>query len=141
MKKSILFILGIMIIIISNFCGCQEDQTIENKFENINFLSEEMGVLQLVNGSFILDANKHGVVKSAEATVYFKNLLENTIDITFSIDFVDNNDTIIYNKSKTIENLPGGYTEHLGNNFYYDGENVGLVNHINIRIIDYKIKD
>ena len=137
MKVHLTYI-GIFLILASLIlAGCQEEgTTTDKKFENVFF---ESNVLKLVNGTFELRSDKTGIVTQAYVELRFKNILDKDINVTYAVDFCDKNDNIIYSKNYSINYFPAGYTEQLSDPFSYSGEDVMYVDHINIRLLEYKI--
>ena len=136
MKKDLL-VLGIVIILVTIFfSGCQEEATsVEKTFENIYFYSD---ILELVNGSVDVTEDRE-IITKVETTLYFKNLLDETINVTYIVEFCNKNDNVLYNKTYKIKYFPAGYTEILPDVFSYHGENVADFDHVNIRDLNYKI--
>jgi hypothetical protein len=123
MEKKLVF-LGVSIILVTiAFSGCQEEATsVEKTFENISFDSD---ILELVNGS--LDITKD------------KDLLDELINVSYVVEFCDNNDNVLYDEPYGIKYLPAEHTEIQPNIFLFHGENVADFNHVNIRVLSYEV--
>ena len=135
MKKDLLILgMGITLVTIA-FSGCQEEATlVEKTFENISFDSD---ILDLVNGSLEV-AEDREIITRVEVTLYFKNLLDEIINVKYMVEFCDENDNVLYNKSYEIKNFPAGYTEVSPDIFLYHGGNVADFDHVNVRILSYE---
>jgi hypothetical protein len=136
MEKKLVFLgIGIILVTIA-FSGCQEEATsIEKAFENISFDSD---ILELVNGSLDITKDKE-IITRVEITLYFKNLLDEDINVEYVVEFCDKNDNVLYDKSYEIKNLPAEYTEMSPDIFLYHEENVADFDHVNIRVISYEV--
>ncbi len=134
-KKLIIFGVSIILITIA-FSGCQEEaSTPKEFFENISFDSD---ILELVNGSLdIIEDN--GITTRVEITLYFKNILDEDINVEYMVEFRDKYDNALYNKSYEIKNLPAGYVEMSPDIFSYHGGNVADFDHVNISVPNYEI--
>ena len=139
--KKVIFVFTVSIILIAIlFTGCQEEEgiTIENPMEGVFFESD---ILEIYNGSFVIDRNKNGIVTSAEVIFYFRNLLDRNINnLKISVDFCDKNDNVLKSFPYTFFVFPAGYMERSANAFFYDGDNVIHVDHVNIHVIEYEIE-
>jgi len=135
MEKKIVFLgVGIILVTIA-FSGCQEEATsVEKTFENISFDSD---ILELVNGSLDITKDKE-IITRVEVTLYFKNLLDEDINVEYVVEFCDKNDNVLYDKSYEIKNLPAEYTEMSPDIFSYHGGNVADFDHVTIRVISYE---
>ncbi len=136
MEKKIVFLgVGIILVTIA-FSGCQEEATsVEKTIENISFDSD---ILELVNGSLDITKDKE-IITRVEVTLYFKNLLDEDINVEYVVEFCDKNDNVLYDKPYKINNLPAEYTEMSPNIFLYHGENVADFDHVNIRVLSYEV--
>jgi len=81
---------------------------------------------------------KQGII-SVTATLYFKNALNNHVNVTYAVDFCDNNDNVLESKQFEIFNIPPNYRFYTPDIFIYTGEDANLFDHINIKVIDYLI--
>jgi len=134
-KKLIIFGLSIILITIA-FSGCQEEaSTSKESFENISFDSD---ILELVNGSLDITED-NGITTRVEITLYFKNILDEDINVEYVVEFRDKYDDTLYNQSYEIKNLPAGYEEMSPDIFSYHGGNVADFDHVNISVLNYEI--
>jgi len=135
MEKKLVFLgVGIILVTIA-FSGCQEEATsIEKTFEDISFDSD---ILELVNGSLDITEDKE-IITRVEVTLYFKNPLDEDINVEYVVEFCDKNDNVLYNKSYEIKNFPAEYTEISPDIFLYHGENVADFDHVNVRVLSYE---
>ncbi len=136
MEKKIVFLgVGIILVTIA-FSGCQEEATsVEKTIENISFDSD---ILELVNGSLDITKDKE-IITRVEVTLYFKNLLDKLINVSYVVEFCDKNDNVLYDKPYGINNLPAEYTEMSPDIFSYRGENMADFDHVNIRVLSYEV--
>ncbi len=136
MEKKLVFLgVGIILVTIA-FSGCQEEATsIEKTIENISFDSD---ILELVNGSLGITKDKE-IITRVEVTLYFKNLLDEDINVEYVVEFCDKNDNVLYDKPYEIKNFPAEYTEMSPDIFLYHGENVADFDHVNIRVLSYEV--
>jgi len=136
MEKKLVFLgVGIILVTIA-FSGCQEEATsVEKTFENISFDSD---VLELVNGSLDITKDKE-IITRVEVTLYFKNLLDEDINVEYVVEFCDKNDNVLYDKSYEIKNLPAEYTEMSPDIFLYHEENVADFDHVNVHVISHEV--
>jgi len=136
MEKKLVFLgIGIILVTIA-FSGCQEEATsIEKTFEDISF---DLDILELVNGSLDITEDKE-IITRVEVTLYFKNLLDEDINVEYVVEFCDKNDNVLYNKSYEIKNFPAEYTEISPDIFLCHGENVAEFDHVNVRVISYEV--
>ena len=136
MEKKLVFLgVGIILVTIA-FSGCQEEATsIEKTFEDISFDSD---ILELVNGSLDITKDKE-IITRVEVTLYFKNLLDEDINVEYVVEFCDKNDNVLYDKPYGIKNLPAEYTEISPDIFLYHGENVADFDHVNVRVLSYEV--
>ena len=136
MEKKLVFLgVGIILVTIA-FSGCQEEATsVEKTIENISFDSD---ILELVNGSLDITKDKE-IITRVEVTLYFKNLLDEDINVEYVVEFCDKNDNVLYDKPYEIKNFPAEYTEMSPDIFLYHGENVADFDHVNIRVISYEV--
>jgi hypothetical protein len=141
MKKK-LFVTGVSILLMMLvFSGCQEKGTTVNKTSDKVFF--ESDILALVNGSLEIIRNKEDVITEARVTFYLKNLLEKPIyNLTLAADFCDNNGNVLYSHPyEYISGFPAEYREASPNRFSYNGENVTYVDHVNLRVVYYRIAE
>lgn len=138
MEKKLVFLgVGIILVTIA-FSGCQEEATsIEKTFEDISFDSD---ILELVNGSLDITKDKE-IITRIEVTLYFKNLLDEDINVSYVVEFCDNNDNVLYDEPYGINYLPAEYTETQPNIFLFHGENVADFDHVDIRVLSYEVTE
>ena len=136
MKNKFVILCIIVILTTLSLCGCNEQKATETKtFEKINF---ETNVLELVDSS-IETLEEGGEILSVTVTLYFKNALNNHVNVTYVVDFCDSNDNILYSKQFDIVNIPRNYIFYTPDVFTYNGEDAYLFDHINIKVTDYEI--
>jgi len=134
-KKLVFFGVSIILLTIA-FSGCQEEATsVKKTFENISFDSD---ILELVNGSLDISQDKE-IITRVEVTLYFKNLLNEDINLEYVVEFCDKNDNVLFEKPYEIKNFPAGYTEISPDIFSYHGENVAEFDHVNVRVLNYEV--
>jgi len=136
MEKKLVFF-GVSIVLLTiTFSGCQEEATlVENNFEDISFNSD---ILELVNGSLDITKDKE-IITRIEVTLYFKNLLNEDINVEYAVEFCDKNDNVIYYKPYEIKNFPAKYTEASPDIFLFNGENVADFDHVNVRVLSHEV--
>lgn len=138
MKKKLLVICSIILLILLALGGCtstEQKATETKKAEEINFTSD---VLQIINSSVDIQEDK-GIIYNVVVTLYFKNLLNNIINVNYTVDFCDINNNILYSKQYRINNIPKNYIFYTPDVFSYNGENIIDFDHVNIHIVDYEI--
>jgi len=134
-KKLVFFGVGVILATIA-FSGCQEEATsVEKTFEDISFDSD---ILELVNGSLDITKDKE-IITRVEVTLYFKNLLDEDINVEYVVEFCDKNDNVLYDEPYGIKYLPAEYTEMSPDIFLYHEENVADFDHVNVRVISYEV--
>jgi len=138
MEKKLVFLgVGIIVLTIA-FSGCQEEATsVEKTFEKISFDSD---ILELVNGSLDITEDKE-IITIVEVTLYFKNLLDEEINVEYVVEFCDKNDNVLYEEPYGIKYLPAKYTEISPRMLLYSGENVADFDHVNIRLLSYELNE
>lgn len=138
MEKKLIVSCSIILLILLVVSGCtsiQQKATETKKAKEINFQSD---VLQLVNSSVDIQKNK-GSIYNVVVTLYFKNLLNNKINVTYAVDFCDKSNNIIYNITYNLFNVFPNYRYTSPDVFSYDREKVGSFDHVNVYIVNYKI--
>lgn len=135
--KKILMLPVIIILLLTIFLsGCQEQEaTVSKTFRNINFDSD---VLLLVDNSLDIE-KRDDEIYFVEVALYFKNNLNEIVNVTYIVDFCDTNDNVIYSTSLTLAYIPPNHKYTLPDTFSYGGKNVEHFDHININIVDYEI--
>ena len=134
MKSKLIFFGTISVLLTIAISGCLENEAAVSKsHKDINFESD---ILQLADST--LDVKEeNGEIYLVEATLYFKNIFNEKINVTYIVDFCDKNDNVLYSQSFTIGHFPAGHTFTVPDIFKYAGENVADFNHINIAIKEY----
>jgi len=138
LKKKLIVGCSIILLIILVVSGCtstQQKATKSKIAKEINFQSD---VLQLVNSSVQIQEDK-GIIYNVIVTLYFKNLLNNRINVNYVVDFCDKNDNILYSKPYRINNIPENYVFYTPDIFSYNGDNVIDFDHVNVHITNFEI--
>ena len=138
MKNKLIVSCSVILLIILALSGCtstEQKATESKKAEEINFSSD---VLQIVNSSVDIQ-EKNGIIYNVVVTLYFRNLLNNNINVTYVVDFCDKYDNILYSKQYSLKNIPKNYKFYTPDVFSYSGEDIGDFDHVNVRIVNYEI--
>ena len=138
MEKIKIISISIIICSILFLSGCQDNTAVDVLFENINFDSD---ILKLINGSFNPTRGNDGEIIEVEVIFYLENIAGQPIkNLSLSIDFCDEQDNIIYHHPyKYGSPFPEGYREHSPNRMSYKGRNVEFIDHVNIEIANYQL--
>jgi hypothetical protein len=133
----------IIIIITLVLSGCQEEN-IQNNIEidkNVNFLSNDIGLLELVNSSLEILKDDNEEITRVQLLFKFRNLLDKTIrDLSLDISYYDIDDVILFNSTFSYPNIPPNYIEtDPSRPKVFEGSGVENFDHVNLRIIDYEI--
>ena len=141
MKNSMFVIALSIILTMIVFSGCQENNNNTNISSDVFFLSEDLQLLEFVNGSLDITKDEEGIITGVEVLFRFKNLLDKAIkNLSIDIAFCNKNNIVLYNYTFEYNILPAGYTEFLPNRSrQFSGGNVADFDHVNIRIIEYEI--
>jgi hypothetical protein len=135
--RKLIFVLGFCcILLVSILSGCQENKTTGVKtFEGVSLVSN---VVNLANASFTLTKDENNIVTRAEVRYLFHNRLNKPIKVQVTASFYDAENNLITTGGPKFINLLENYTERTiggANIISYDGENVGIIDHVIITAI------
>ena len=96
-------------------------------------------IVEFANVTFDQNINKSGDIESVTVGWLFHNIAGKTISAKIDVKFCDKNNLFLYNGSKSIRNMPAGYTEQsfqLANKLTYDGAGAAFVDHVVISVTE-----
>ena len=138
MERKIIVFSVIFLLTALAVSGCVETSTKTDDDKLTDEINYDSDILEIVNSSLdVIEEN--GEILYVEVTLYFRNLLDDFINVIYRVDFCDTNDNAIYSKEYNLNNIPGNYRFKTPDVFSYDGENVGEFDHINVYIVEYEI--
>jgi hypothetical protein len=90
-------------------------------------------VVEFANVSYEENTKKSGEIESVTVGWLFHNIAGKMINIKINVQFYNKDDILLYNQTKTLNNMPVGYTEQsyqLANKVTYEGAGAAFVDHV-----------
>ncbi|MBN1860182.1 MAG: hypothetical protein JW840_01840 [Candidatus Thermoplasmatota archaeon] len=138
MKKIVLVGIIIMLCLSVILSGCQDTNSVKTKQTPENVYLDST-IVEFANVTFDKEINKSGGIESVTVGWLFHNIAGRPINAKIDVKFYDENDLLLYNKTKTLNNIPTGYTEQLykeANKVTYEGVDAASVNYVIISVTE-----
>lgn len=128
------------LLVLTLIAGCQEKE--EVKITSGNVIFDGGNIFQLVEGKLDLIENKGKIVK-ARVSMWFKNVVNRTVNANVRVEFFDENNVSIYKTYRYFQ-YPAGHTDiplaeedidrPMANIVIYTGEDVEKIDHVVIKV-------
>ncbi|MCX6661348.1 MAG: hypothetical protein NTY91_02230 [Euryarchaeota archaeon] len=138
MKKAVFCVVAVVICISSALSGCQDTSSVKTQGRPQNVYLDST-IVEFVNVSYEENSNKSGDIESVTVGWLFHNIAGKTISAKIDVQFYNKNDLLLYNQTKSIRNMPAGYTEQsfqLANQVTYEGSGAAFVDHVVISVTE-----
>jgi hypothetical protein len=138
MKKAVFCVVAVVICISSALSGCQDTSSVKTQGRPQNVYLDST-IVEFVNVSYEENSNKSGDIESVTVGWLFHNIAGKTISAKIDVQFYNKNNLLLYNQTKSIRNMPAGYTEQsfqLANQVTYEGSGAAFVDHIVISVTE-----
>jgi hypothetical protein len=138
MKKAVFCVVAVVICISSALSGCQDTSSVKTQGRPQNVYLDST-IVEFVNVSYEENSNKSGDIESVIVGWLFHNIAGKTISAKIDVQFYNKNDLLLYNQTKSIRNMPAGYTEQsfqLANQVTYEGSGAAFVDHVVISVTE-----
>lgn len=138
MKKAVFCVVAVVICISSALSGCQDTSSVKTQGRPQNVYLDST-IVEFVNVSYEENSNKSGDIESVTVGWLFHNIAGKTISAKIDVQFYNKNDLLLYNQTKSIRNMPAGYTEQsfqLANQVSYEGSGAAFVDHVVISVTE-----
>lgn len=138
MKKAVFCVVAVVICISSALSGCQDTSSVKTQGRPQNVYLDST-IVEFVNVSYEENSNKSGDIESVIVGWLFHNIAGKTISAKIDVQFYNKNDFLLYNQTKSIRNMPAGYTEQsfqLANQVTYEGSGAAFVDHVVISVTE-----
>ncbi len=132
MEKPILISIAILICTCLVLSGCQETNSVKTQERPQNVFLDST-IVEFANVSYEESINKSDGIESVTVGWLFHNIAGKMINVKIDVKFYNKNDVLLYNQTKTLNNMPPGYTEQsyqLANKVSYQGAGAALVDHV-----------
>ncbi len=134
MKKVILCVATVFICLSILLSGCQDTSSVKTKQipENVSL---ESTIVEFADVTFEKNINDSDGTQYVTVGWLFHNIAGRMISARIDIKFYDENDILMYNNTKYLNNMPVDFTERLmqeSNKVSYRGKNAALVDHVSI---------
>lgn len=138
MTKVVLIGSIIMVLLSVMLSGCQDTNSVKTKQLPDNVYLDST-IVEFANVTFDKEINKSGGIESVTVGWLLHNIAGRPIDAKIDVKFFDENDLLLYNKTKTFNNFLTGYTEQLykeANRVTYDGDDAAFVKYVIISVTE-----
>jgi hypothetical protein len=138
MKKAVFCVVAVVICISSALSGCQDTSSVKTQGRPQNVYLDST-IVEFVNVSYEENSNKSGDIESVTVGWLFHNIAGKTISAKIDVQFYNKNDLLLHNQTKSIRNMPAGYTEQsfqLANQVTYEGSGAAFVDHVVISVTE-----
>jgi hypothetical protein len=138
MKKAVFCVVAVVICISSALSGCQDTSSVKTQGRPQNVYLDST-IVEFVNVSYEENSNKSGDIESVTVGWLFHNIAGKTISAKIDVQFYNKNNLLLYNQTKSIRNMPAGYTEQsfqLANQVTYEGSGAAFVDHVVISVTE-----
>jgi hypothetical protein len=138
MKKTVFCVVAVVICISSALSGCQDTSSVKTQGKPQNVYLDST-IVEFVNVSYEENSNKSGDIESVTVGWLFHNIAGKTISAKIDVQFYNKNDLLLFNQTKSIRNMPAGYTEQsfqLANQVTYEGSGAAFVDHVVISVTE-----
>lgn len=138
MNKSILISIAFVICIFSALSGCQDTNSVKTQERPQNVYLDST-IVEFANVSYEENMNKSGGIESVTVGWLFHNIAGKMINVKIDVQFYNKNDILLYNQTKTLNNMLADYTEQsyqLANKVSYQGPGAAFVDHVVIKVTE-----
>lgn len=138
MKKELFVVIPVIICVGVIFSGCQDTNSVKTKQTPENVYLDST-IVEFANVSFDKKINKSGGIESVTVGWLLHNIAGRPINAQIDVKFYDKNDRLLYNETKTFNNVPIGYTEQLfqkANRVTYEGAGTAFVEYVIISVTE-----
>jgi hypothetical protein len=138
MKKAVLYVVAAVICISSALSGCQDTNSVKTQEKPQNVYLDST-IVEFANVSYEENVNKAGEIESVTVGWLFHNIAGKLISASIDVKFYNKNDLLLYNQTKTINNMPAGYTEQsfqTSNKITFEGTGAAFVDHVVIFVTE-----
>lgn len=141
MKKVILCVATVFICLCILLSGCQDTSSVKTKQipENVSL---ESTIVEFADVTFEKNINDSDGTQYVTVGWLFHNIAGRMISARIDVKFYDENDILMYNNTKYINNMPVDFTERLmqeSNKVVYRGKNAALIDHVSISVSEITI--
>lgn len=141
MKKVILCVATVFICLSILLSGCQDTSSVKTKQipENVSL---ESTIVEFADMTFEKNINDSDGTQYVTVGWLFHNIAGRMISARIDVKFYDENDILMYNNTKYINNMPVDFTERLmqeSNKVVYRGKNAALIDHVSISVSEITI--
>jgi hypothetical protein len=138
MKKVVFCVIAVVICISSALSGCQDTSSVKTQGKPQNVYLDST-IVEFVNVSYEENINKSGGIDSVTVGWLFHNIAGKLISAKIDVKFYDKNNLLLYNGTRSINNMPAGYTEQSfqpSDKVTYDGAGAAFVDHVIILVTE-----
>jgi hypothetical protein len=138
MKKTVFCVVAVVICISSVLSGCQDTNSVKTKGRPQNVYLDST-IVEFANVSYEENINKSGDIESVTVGWLFHNIAGKVISAKIDVKFYNKNDFLLYNETKSLRNIPAGYTEQsyqLANKVTYEEAGSAFVDNVVISVTE-----
>jgi hypothetical protein len=138
MKKVVFCVIAVVICISSALSGCQDTSSVKTQGKPQNVYLDST-IVEFVNVSYEENINKSGGIESVTVGWLFHNIAGKLISAKIDVKFYDKNNLLLYNGTRSINNMPAGYTEQSfqpSDKVTYEGAGAAFVDHVVISVTE-----
>ncbi len=138
MKKVVFCVIAVVICISSALSGCQDTSSVKTQGKPQNVYLDST-IVEFVNVSYEENINKSGGIESVTVGWLFHNIAGKLISAKIDVKFYDKNNLLLYNGTRSINNMPAGYTEQSfqpSDKVTYEGVGAAFVDHVVISVTE-----
>lgn len=141
MKKVVLGVVTVFVFLAVLFSGCQDTNSVKTKQipENVSL---EATIVEFANVTFDRNLNDTDGTQYVTVGWLLHNIAGRVISARIDVKFYDENDLMLYNATKYINNMPIDFTERMlqdSNKVSYRGKNAALVDHVIISVSEMTV--
>lgn len=141
MKKGVFCVVTVFICLCILFSGCQDTSSVKTKQipENVSL---ESTIVEFADVTFEKNTNESDGTQYVTVGWLFHNIAGRMISARIDVKFYDENDILMYNNTKYINNIPADFTERMlqeSNKVSYRGKSAALVDHVVISVSEITV--
>lgn len=141
MKKIVIGVVTVFICLGVVLSGCQDTSSVKTKQsqENVSLVAT---IVEFANVTFDKNLNDTDGTQYATVGWLFHNIAGRMISARIDVRFYDENDLLLYNATKYINNIPIDFTERMmqdSNKVSYRGKNAAMVDHVVISVSEINV--
>lgn len=141
MKKIVIGVVTVFICLGVVLSGCQDTSSVKTKQsqENVSLVAT---IVEFANVTFDKNLNDTDGTQYATVGWLFHNIAGRMISARIDVRFYDENDLLLYNATKYINNMPIDFTERMmqdSNKVSYRGKNAAMVDHVVISVSEINV--